>query len=194
MTQSKNNNLQTIGGISLLIIFYLLAIYSGYLGKLFLHTKDKNIWTTWSLILSQTATWSTLGIVALYARKVEKQPFLLWKTNMYGGNYTIRTHYYSRIAFLVPTLSIHYKPFRHSELLPIIIALDIFYSYMTYNSGYCRDFIQRYLLSRYFFSSDTFDNYCSVNFQFISSWLGFITRISIIFLDWIGLWIFLLEI
>lgn len=83
MTQSKNNNLQTIGGISLLIIFYLLAIYSGYLGKLFLHTKDKNIWTTWSLILSQTATWSTLGIVALYARKVEKQPFLLWKDKKY---------------------------------------------------------------------------------------------------------------
>jgi membrane protease YdiL (CAAX protease family) len=97
MTNTKNNTLTIIGGILLMII--LMSFVPAF-GKLF-HIPDNHF--AFGFFLSRIFIWIALGLVFLYAIKIERQPLLLWKDKKYTWKKNI-LFFFSIIGTLIVLL------------------------------------------------------------------------------------------
>ena len=79
MTNSPHQTRNAVIGILLTCVLLYFALYAN---KLFFGVDANHSNALW-LLLSRIYIWIILGVIFLYAAKVERQPFLLWKNKKY---------------------------------------------------------------------------------------------------------------
>lgn len=146
---TKNTNRLMLAGI-VLCILYLLACslfnsqLMGWLGM----TKAN----VWILLLSRLMQWGLLLIMILYALRIEKQPFLLWKNEHYKIHHLllhVLLIYIAVIMAMIPVrLVIHFSGLHEvsskmSNLKSIIAAYPVMLVLVAVTAGIVEEYIFR---------------------------------------------------
>lgn len=80
-TEHLNKKTISLGIIISIGLFFLSLVFTKGL-KILLVLSDESI-----LLMSRIAIWLALGLLFIYAKKIEKQPFFLWEEKKYSFGY-----------------------------------------------------------------------------------------------------------